>query len=544
MAATRATTGDPETKKPVTDLVDIPYRQKLLVVAGLTVTLFVATMNQTVVATAAQNIVADIGGFDRFVWLFAGFSLAATAAVPVVGKLSDVAGRKPVLIGAVIFFMLTSAAAGASTDMTQLIVARVLQGAAFAGVMGSVWIIMAALWPPSERAKWMGVATAGFTLSGVMGPIFGGVVSDSLSWRWVFFVNVPTGFVSLGLLWIWFPNVSPGQRKGRLDLAGAALFALASTALLLALTWGGREYAWDSPRIIGLLSGALLAFAIFARVELKAEDPMLPLNLFSHRVFALGWLASLTTTSTFIAITAFQPLFVQGVLGKSATSAAIPLIALAIGVATGANFSGQILSRKGHPRELGMIGLGITTAALLFMSSLDSSSSLTALFIVTGFMGFGMSFGFTAFTVPIQNAMPVSILGVVTSTLQFARLFGQAAGSAVFGAVLFASVAVSIVGLDAGSPQVRIADPEIIVAVDELAKVRAEYLADPDLGEERYRADLTTSRNNLAGGLSAVFRVSALFSFTGVILAWFTFSGGAAARAANREDPKAPAPEN
>lgn len=542
MATTKATKGDSKTNERVDDLVDVPYRQKLLIVAGLTVTLFVATMNQTVVATAAQNIVADIGGFDRFIWLFAGFSLAATAAVPIVGKLSDIAGRKPILIGSVIFFMVTSMAAGFCINMTQLIVARVLQGASFAGVMGSVWIIMAALWAPSERAKWMGVATAGFTLSGVMGPIFGGVVSDSLTWRWVFFVNVPTGFVSLVLLWIWFPNVSPGQRKGRLDLAGAVLFVLASTALLLALTWGGRDYPWDSPRIMLLLGGALLAFAIFARVEFKAEDPMLPLSLFSHRVFALGWIASLTTTSTFIAITAFQPLFVQGVLGKSATDAAIPLVGLAIGVAAGANVSGQILSRKGHPRELGIVGLSITTVALLFMGNLDSSSSLTALFIDTAFMGFGMSFGFTAFTVPIQNAMPISILGVVTSTLQFGRLFGQAAGSAVFGAVLFASVAVSIVGLDENSPEVRIANPEIIVAIDELAKLRSEYLADEKLGEERYQADLSASRNNLATGLSAVFRVSALFSFIGIILAWFTFPGGTEKRITKLEESKAHSP--
>ncbi|MDP6822673.1 MAG: MFS transporter [Dehalococcoidia bacterium] len=527
MAATHATPGDAEKAETATSLVDIPYRQKLLVVTGLTVTLFVATMNQTVVATAAQNIVADIGGFDRFVWLFAGFSLAATAAVPVVGKLSDVAGRKLVLIGSVTFFMATSAAAGFSMNMTQLIVARVLQGAAFAGVMGSVWIIMAALWAPSERAKWMGVATVGFTLSGVTGPIFGGVVSDTFSWRWVFFINIPTGVVSLFLLWIWFPSVPLGKRRGRLDLAGAVLFAGASTALLLALTWGGRDYAWDSPRILGLIGGSLAAFALFARVELKADDPMLPLNLFSHRVFALGWLASLTTTSTFIAITAFQPLFVQGVLGRSATVAAIPLIGLAIGVATGANVSGQILSRRGHPRGLGMTGLTMTSIALISMSVLDSSTSIWMLSVVTGFTGFGMSFGFTAFTVPIQNAMPVSILGVVTSTLQFGRMFGQAAGSAVFGAVLFASVAVSMVGLNEASPQVRIADPEIIVAVDELAEVRAAYLADPKLGVERFRADLTASRNNLAEGLSAVFLVAAFLSFTGVVLAWFTFPGGA-----------------
>jgi hypothetical protein len=278
-----------------------------------------------------------------------------------------------------------------------------------------------------------------------------------------------------------------------------------------------------------------VAFLVFARVELKADDPMLPLNLFTHRIFAFGWLASLTTTSTFIAITVFQPLFVQGVMGKSATSAAIPLIALAIGVASGANIAGQILSRRGYARELGIFGLSIASGCLIFVSWLDSTSSIWSLFIATGFIGFGMSFGFTSFTVPVQNAMPISVLGVVTSTLQFGRLFGQAAGSAVFGAVLFASVAVSFVGLNEDSPQVRIADPGIIVAVDELAEVRSEYLMDPALGEQRYESDLATSRNNLSDGLSTVFLFAAAFSMSGVVLAWFTFSGGRSTATLRRE---------
>ena len=220
---------------------------------------------------------------------------------------------------------------------------------------------------------------------------------------------------------------------------------------------------------------------------------------------------------------------------KSATSAASPLIALAIGVAAGANIAGQILSRRGYARELGMIGLSISAISLIFMSTFDSASSIWSLFVATGFIGLGMSFGFTSFTVPVQNAMPTSILGVVTSTLQFGRLFGQAAGSAVFGAVLFASVAVSFVGLNEDSPQVRIADPGIIVAVDELEEVRSEYLADPELGEQRYESDPTTSRNNLSDGLSTVFLVAAAFSITGVVLGWFTFSGGTSAATARRE---------
>ena len=525
MATTRVSPDKAAEEETPRSLVDIPYRQKLLVVAALTVTLFVATMNQTVVATAAQSIVADIGGFDHFVWLFAGFSLAATAGVPIVGKLSDVAGRKLVLLSSLAFFIVASAAAGFATNMTQLIVMRVFQGAAFAGVMGSVWIIMAALWAPADRAKWMGVTTVGFTLSGVMGPIIGGIVSDTFSWRWVFFINVPTGGISLMLLWIWFPSVASENRKGKLDLLGAALFAAGATALLLALTWGGRDYGWSSPTILGLIAASLGAFALFARVELRAEDPMLPLSLFGHRIFAFGWLASLTVTSTFIAITAFQPLFVQGVLGKSATAAAGPLVALAIGVAIGANVAGQILSRIGYARELGVIGLLASAAGLFAMSTLDSASPIWILYAATGLTGLGVSLGFTAFTVPIQNAMPISVLGVVTSTLQFARMFGQAAGSAVFGAVLFATVAVSVVGLDEDNPQVRIFDPEVIVAVDELDEIRAGYLSDPLLGEEQFDTDLVMSRDKLAGGLAAVFRLAAAISLAGVALAWFTFSG-------------------
>lgn len=170
----------------------------------------------------------------------------------------------------------------------------------------------------------------------------------------------------------------------------------------------------------------------------------------------------------------------------------------------------------------------MSAAALFTMSTLDGASPIWILIAATGLTGFGMSFGFTAFTVPIQNAMPISVLGVVTSTLQFARLFGQAAGSAVFGAVLFAIVAVSIVGLDEDSPRVRIADPEVIVAVDELEDIRAEYLSNPDLGEEKYESDLAASRDKLADGLSAVFRLAAVFSLIGVVLAYFTFAGGGA----------------
>ena len=504
-------------------LVEIPYRQKLLLVSALAVTLVVSASSQTVVATAAQNIVADIGGFELFTWMFAGFSLASAVGVPIVGKLADMYGTRPVITFSLALFVVASTAGGFVTSMEQMIVARSFQGIAFAGVLGSVWITTATMWSPRDRAKWLGVLSGAFTLAGVAGPIFGGVVSDEVGWRWLFWFNLPAGGFSLWFMLRLFPKLDREQRERHFDVAGAVTFGLFATAALFAVSVGGDSFDWDSPVIIGLFVFAALNLILFIRAEFKAVDPVTPPGLFRHRVFTGAMAASMTVTISFVVTTVFIPLLVIGAMGQSATTSAYPLMTQAVGIAIGANLAGQVMSRLGYARELAATGLAVTATILWFLGTQTTDVSLGHLMLMTFGMGVGISLAFTSFTVPVQNAMPDNVIGVVTTSLQFARTFGMAAGSAILGAIMLAQLGIADVP-DPG-PADLIRNPEILVAETRLAEVRDGFLADPALGEEAYLIAVEDSRDSIANALSVVFKVAAIGSGIGVLLAVFAFTG-------------------
>jgi EmrB/QacA subfamily drug resistance transporter len=506
-------------------LVALPYRSKVLIVAALCVSLFVATINQGIVATAAQNIVADIGGFEQFTWLFAGFALTSAVAVPIVGKLSDNLGRKTVIMWSLVLFLAATAACGAAMSMTQLVLARGLQGIGFSGVMGSVWIIMAALWAPQDRAKWMGVTAAGFTLSGVLGPVVGGVVSEELHWRWIFYLGLPVGAGALALLGIWMPASGRHGPTRQFDYAGAVAFGIASTAGLLALNWSGEAFGWTSPVTLGLVVLAIAGVIGFIAAERRAADPMVPLPLFRARIFRLGMVASVTITSSFVVVSIFMPLFIQGVLGKPATIAAIPLIGMTFGVAVGSNIAGQIMSRVGRVREIAVVGFTGGTAALLYLSRIGPDMSFVVVTAISFVLGLSVSCGFTAYTVPVQNAMPAKFLGVVTTNLQFARVLGMATGSAVFGALLLIQVTAALPAFPEGSPSAELAKPEVIVNADRLSEIRDEFSQDPVLGIEAYEIVLADTRAAITRAVRLVFAVAAGVTAVGGALSLFAFSG-------------------
>ena len=524
---------DSESDQP-RSLVEIPYRQKLFMVLGLAATLIVTSSSQTVVATAAQNIVADIGGFELFTWMFAGFSLASAVAVPIIGKLADIHGTRPIILYSLLLFVVSSTAAGFVNSMELMVVARSFQGLAFAGVLGSVWITTASMWSPKDRAKWLGALSGAFTLAGVTGPILGGVVSDEISWRWLFWFNLPAGLAAYWFLVRFFPKLQREKRERHFDVAGAVTFGLFATSALFAVSVGGDTFAWDSPVVIGLFVFAAVNLAIFIRAEFRAEDPVTPPDLFRHRMFAGAMAASLTVTISFVVSTVFLPLLVIGAKGESATTSAFPLMAQAVGVAIGANLAGQVLSRYGYARELSALGLAVTAAVLWILGDLGGDVSITALSVMSLAMGTGIAFSFTSFTVPVQNAMPDNVLGVVTTSLQFARVFGMAASSAILGAVLLAGI--GILHVDDPRPQDLIKDPEVVVADERLSDVRDEYLADPQLGESAFNEDLAQSREKIGDALGLVFQVAAIGSAVGVLLAIYTFTGTAAGR---REEEKA-----
>jgi EmrB/QacA subfamily drug resistance transporter len=512
---------DPQSVQPKS-LVEIAYRQKLALIAALSATLIVTSSSQTVVATASQNIVADIGGFELFTWMFAGFSLTSAVAVPIVGKLADMHGTRPVMVVSLTLFIVSSTAGGFANSMEQMIVARAFQGLGFAGVLSSVWVTTATMWAPKDRAKWLGVLSGAFTLSGVAGPILGGFVSDEISWRWLFWFNLPVGTAALWFLLRIFPKIEREHRSRHLDIAGGLTFGLFATSALLAVSLAGDKYAWDSPIVIGLFLFALLSIALFVRAEFRAEDPVLPPALFRYRIFAGAMAASLTVTISFVVTTVFVPLLVIGAKGESATTSAFPLMAEALGIAIGANLAGQVLSRFGYARELAATGLALTAAILWLIGMIGVDIGLNQLAILSLVMGIGIALAFTSFTVQVQNSMPENVLGVVTTSMQFARTFSMATSSAILGAVLLAGI--GFINVDDPRPQDVIKNPEIVVSEERLADVRFDYLADPNLGESAFEQDLSEARGKIGQALSTVFRVAAIGSAIGVLLAFYTFS--------------------
>ncbi len=523
MTAAPAEKATPRTRSQYGALVELPYRRKLLLVVALTVTLFVTTMNQSVVSTSAQNIVADLGAFELFTWLFAGFSLAGAVSVPIIGKLSDLVGRKPVMVWSLVIFLAASAWAGLAQDMTQLIAARIAQGVGFSGVLGSVWIMMAALWAPNERAKWLGVTSAGFTLSGLLGPVIGGVVSDALSWRWTFFMNLPSGGAALVLLLVSFPPLAKPVRKPKFDLAGAGAFAVFASLGLFAISAGGETIAWGSPVLVALLLLSGAAFITFLAVERRVSDPVVPLDLFRSRVFSGAMAASMTITTTFAVVSVFMPLYIQGARGQAATASAVPLMANAAGVALGSNLGGQIVARRGYVRELAVAGLSLASAMIFYFGTLTPDTSMALILVASVLLGVGVSLGFTSFTAPVQNAMPEASLGVVTTSLQFARVLGMAVATAALGALLLAQLTIG--GASSGDPRLELADPEVLVSAERLEDVRQKFVDDPQLGLAAYKTALAESRADLASAVRVVFRVAGVVSATGVVLSFVTFAG-------------------
>src|SRR5438445_10025713 len=262
----------------------LPRRDLVLTVAGLMLGLLLAALDQTIVGTAMPRIVAELQGFQHYAWVTTAYLLTSTAVVPISGKLSDMYGRKFFLLGSSAMFVLTSALCGLSQDMTQLIIFRGLQGVAGGVLTSTVFTVISQIFPPAERGRIQGVFSGIFGLASIVGPLLGGYLTDNLSWRWVFYVNLPVGLIALTVLWFSFPNIRPAVRERRIDYAGALTLVAGVVPILLALSWGGNDYPWLSPVIIGLFVLAAVMLTVFGLIESRAIEPILPLSLFRNRI--------------------------------------------------------------------------------------------------------------------------------------------------------------------------------------------------------------------------------------------------------------------
>jgi EmrB/QacA subfamily drug resistance transporter len=411
-------------------------RDVVLTVLGLMLALLLAALDQTIVGTAMPRIIADLQGFEHYAWVTTAYLLTSTAVVPISGKLSDMYGRKIFLLTSAAGFVLASALCGLSQDMTQLILFRGAQGLAGGVLTSTIFTVISQIFPPAERARFQGLFSGIFGLASIIGPLIGGYLTDNLSWRWVFYVNLPIGIAALVVLWLSFPNIRPVGRAREIDFLGAITLVLGVVPLLLALSWGGNDYAWTSPVIIGLFLVAALMLVAFGLIESRSAEPIIPLGLFRNSVISVSVAAMVCMSMGMFGTILFIPLYIQGVIGTSATQSGTVLMPLMITMILSSVVSGQIISRTGKYKLAGIFGMAVMAVGLFLLSGMGADTDYATVVRNMIIVGLGMGPTMPVFTLASQNAVKVNQLGVVTSLTQFARSIGSTLGVALFGSLL------------------------------------------------------------------------------------------------------------
>jgi EmrB/QacA subfamily drug resistance transporter len=409
-------------------------RPVLPVVGGLMLVMLLASLDQTIVSTALPTIVKDLGGLQHISWVVTAYLLAVTCVTPLYGKLGDQFGRKVVLQGALVIFLIGSALCGLANGMTELIAFRALQGLGGGGLMVSAQAAIGDVVPPSERGKWSGLFGAVFGVSSVAGPLIGGFLTSSVSWRWIFYVNLPLGLFALVVLAVALPSPSE-RRRHAIDVAGTTLLAVALASLVLLTTLGGTSYAWDSAFIVGLGLLSVGAIALFRRAEQRAAEPILPPKLFGNRVFVMTSAIGFVVGFALFGGLTFLPLFMQTVRGYSPTESGLQLLPLMAGLLGTSILSGQIITRTGRYRAWPIAGTAVATGGLLLLSGLDATTSGATAALYMLVLGAGLGMVMQVLVLAVQNAVDYEELGVATSGATLFRSIGGSLGTAVLGAV-------------------------------------------------------------------------------------------------------------
>lgn len=408
-----------------------------LTLVGVMVALFMAALDQTIVGTAMPRIIADLRGFDLYAWTVTAYLIMSTAVVPIFGKLGDLFGRKRFLLAGVALFILASVLCGFAQSMLQLIAFRGLQGIGAGLTFSMAFATIADLFPPARRARINGIFGAVFGLSSVLGPALGGLLTDGIGWRWVFFINVPIGILALLALCWFYPAVRPSKRGPlRIDFLGSATLMLAVIPLLLTLSWGGREHAWTSPTVLGGVAFSLAMTVLFLFVEQRAAEPIIPLTLFRNSVVSVTIAATVLTSAGMYGTLLFVPLYIQAVLGTSATESGAILTPMMLSMVLSSLAAGQVIARIGKYRVLAIAGVGIATVGMGLLAIMGTQASYLVIVRNMIIIGFGLGITMPIFPLAVQNAVPHEIVGVASATSQFFRTLGGALGSAVFGALL------------------------------------------------------------------------------------------------------------
>ncbi|MGD6803205.1 DHA2 family efflux MFS transporter permease subunit [Rossellomorea aquimaris] len=507
-------------------------KKKILIMLAIMSAMLFAALNQTIVGTALPTIISELGGIEYYSWVFTIFMLTSSVTAILVGKLSDMYGRKPFILIGLGVFTAGSFLNGLSTSIIELIAFRGIQGLGAGMIMSTSFTAVGDLFAPRERGRWQGLMGGIFGLASVFGPTLGGWIVDNAEWHWVFWVFLPFGLVAFLMIWRLFPSQTIKEKK-KVDYLGSIMLSLTIIPLLLAFTWGGNDFEWVSFQITGLFSVTAAALILFIMIEKRAANPVLPLHLFKNQIFTLSNAIGFILGAGMFGAIMYMPFFIQGVIGTSATKSGFVMMPMTLSMVFASAIGGQIITKTGKYKLIALIGLFVMGSGLASLSMMASDTTNTTAVINMIIVGLGLGLSFPVFTLTVQNAVQHQYLGVATAATQLFRQIGGTVGVAIMGTVMNNSMSTRMnqelsklrgnSDLEALPPEAAaqlqtLQSPQSLMDGEKLQEIQASL---PNEMQAVFVKTIEIVRESLSYSLTNVFLIGAFVLFSGFLLTFF-----------------------